>query len=146
MKLINAFGAALVLFASFVTQALAEDNQPLSQVLITNAKVFDGRSDKLTGPISVLVEGNKIKQIGATIDATEMATVIDAGGRVMTPGFIDSHSHLMFQLSFGEAFSSDEFYWAYVATQAAEIYLDKSGEALFLKTVANRVTFVYHIE
>lgn len=58
--------------------------------------------------MSVLIEGDKIKQIGTTIDAPKTATVIDAGGRVMTPGFIDSHSHLMFQLSFGEAFSSDE--------------------------------------
>ena len=84
--------------------------------LIQNAKVFDGRGENLTESMSVLIEGNKIKQIGATIDAPEATTVIDAGGRVMTPGFIDSHSHLMFQLSFGEAFSSDEFYWAYVST------------------------------
>lgn len=89
---------------------------------------------------------NKIKQIGTIIDAPKTATVIDAGGRVMTPGFIDSHSHLMFQLSFGEAFSSDEFYWAYVSTQAARIYLDNgfttvrevAGNSFSLKKAIDR--------
>ena len=146
MKIRDAFGAALILCALFVAPTLAEDKEPLSQVLITNAKVFDGRGDKLTEPMSVFIEGNKIKQIGTTIDAPETAAVIDAGGRVMTPGFIDSHSHLMFQLSFGEAFSADEFYWAYLSTRAAKIYLDNgfttvrevAGNSFSLKKAIDR--------
>ena len=146
MKILNAFGATLFLCVFFVAPTLAKDNESLSQVLITNARVFDGHDDKLTEPMSVLIEGNKIKQIGVTIDAPETAKVIDAGGRVMTPGFIDSHSHLMFQLSFGEAFSSDEFYWAYVATQAAKVYLDNgfttvrevAGNSFSLKKAIDR--------
>ena len=146
MKILNAFGAVLILCTLIVAPTLAEDNKPLSQVLITNAKIFDGRGDKLTEPMSVLIEGNKIKQISANIEASESATVIDAGGRVMTPGFIDSHSHLMFQMSFGEAFSSDEFYWAYVSTQTAKTYLDNgfttirevAGNAFSLKKAIDR--------
>ena len=136
----------MIFYVAISIPALAEDGDSLSQVLITNAKVFDGRSDKLTEPISVLIESNKIKQIGTIIDAPKTATMIDAGGRVMTPGFIDSHSHLMFQLSFGEAFSSDEFYWAYVSTQAARIYLDNgfttvrevAGNSFSLKKAIDR--------
>lgn len=146
MKIQNVFISILIFYAAISIPALAEDGDSLSQVLITNAKVFDGRSDKLTEPISVLIESNKIKQIGTIIDAPKTATVIDAGGRVMTPGFIDSHSHLMFQLSFGEAFSSDEFYWAYVSTQAARIYLDNgfttvrevAGNSFSLKKAIDR--------
>lgn len=131
---------------TFGGPAFAEEQDAPNQVLITNARVFDGVSDDLTEPMAVLVEGNKIKQMGASIDAPATATVIDAQGRVMLPGFIDSHSHLMFQLSFGEAFSSDQFYWAYVATQAAEIYLDNgfttvrevAGNSFSLKKAIDR--------
>ncbi len=92
-------------------------------ILITNANVFDGWNEKLAEGMSVLVEGNKIAKIAKSITAPAGATVIDAAGRTMTPGFIDSHSHLMFQMSVGEAATSDEFYWAYVSTQTAKTYL-----------------------
>ena len=126
--------------------ALAQDAQPVSKVLITNARIFDGRDDKLSEPMSLLVEGNKIERMARSIDAPEGATIIDADGRTLTPGFIDAHSHLMFQLSFGEAFSSDEFYWAYVSVQAAKTYLDNgfttvrdvSGNSFSLKKAIDR--------
>jgi imidazolonepropionase-like amidohydrolase len=64
-------------------------------VLFKNAKVFDGKSDVLTDPTSVLVVGNKIAKVGGDIAAPEKATVIDAGGRTLMPGLIDAHWHAM---------------------------------------------------
>lgn len=145
MKILATLATLLIYSVILIVPAHAEEAaQP--QVLITNAKIFDGRSEQLTEPMSVLVEGNKIKQIAPSIAAPQAASVIDAGGRVMLPGFIDSHSHLMFQLSFGEAFSSDEFYWAYVSTQAAKVYLDSgfttvrevAGNSFSLKKAIDR--------
>lgn len=109
MKILATLATLLIYSAILIVPAHAEEAATQPQVLITNAKIFDGRSEQLTEPMSVLVEGNKIKQIAPSIAAPQAASVIDAGGRVMLPGFIDSHSHLMFQLSFGDAFSSDEF-------------------------------------
>jgi imidazolonepropionase-like amidohydrolase len=63
--------------------------------LFTNAKVFDGKSDKVTASTSVLVVGNKIEKIGDITAAPEAATVIDAGGRTLMPGLIDAHWHAM---------------------------------------------------
>jgi imidazolonepropionase-like amidohydrolase len=63
-------------------------------VLFKNVKVFDGKSDKLTGPTAVLVVGNKIEKIAADIPAPGKATVIDGGGRTLMPGLIDAHAHL----------------------------------------------------
>jgi 5-methylthioadenosine/S-adenosylhomocysteine deaminase len=40
----------------------------------------------------VLVEGKKILAVGANVQAGG-ATVIDAGGRIVMPGFIDTHHH-----------------------------------------------------
>ena len=117
-----------------------------SSVLITNARIFDGKNEQLTENMSVLVEGNKISKIAKSIPASSGTTVIDAAGRTMTPGFIDSHSHIMFQMSFGEAFTSDERYYAYVATQTANTYLthgfttirDASGNTFSLKKAIDR--------
>lgn len=64
------------------------------QVLFTNVNVFDGVNEALIENASVLVEGNLIKTVTTdTVDAGE-ATVIDGGGRTLTPGFIDNHVHL----------------------------------------------------
>lgn len=92
-------------------------------VLIRNARIFTGTSDQLLEGYDVLVAQGRIAQIAAGIDADAGWQVIDAQGRVMSPGFIDAHAHVMFQMTFPEAFGSDEFYWAYKATAAAETYL-----------------------
>jgi imidazolonepropionase-like amidohydrolase len=63
--------------------------------LFTNVRVFDGKSDKLSAPTSVLVVGNAIAKIGGDIAAPEKATVIDCGGRTLMPGLIDAHWHTM---------------------------------------------------
>ncbi len=118
----NALIATIFLCLALVVPTFADD-APLSQVLITNAKIFDGRSDKLTEPTSVFIEGNKIKQIGTTIAAPKTASVIDAGGRVMMPGIIGCHEHVMMQLPITTLLNSDERYIAAVATSTAETYL-----------------------
>ncbi|HET9415458.1 MAG TPA: amidohydrolase family protein [Pseudolabrys sp.] len=77
-------------------------------VLFQNATVFDGKSEKLAAGMSVLVEGNKIAKIAKSIPAPAGATVIDAKGRVLMPGLIDAHWHVMFsEPTFPELLNSD---------------------------------------
>ncbi len=42
----------------------------------------------------VLIDGGKIIAIGEMLDAPEGAEVIDAGGRLVTPGCIEAHCHI----------------------------------------------------
>lgn len=55
---------SIVVFLSTVAtaSALAEEQKPMSQILITNVNVFDGKNEKLADNASVLVEGNLIKR------------------------------------------------------------------------------------
>lgn len=99
-------------------------NAQEQQTVITNARIFDGKSENLLEGYDVLVRGNTIARIAPSIKAPGGATVIDADGRVMTPGFIDMHAHPMLQMSFAQGANSDEYYWAYAATRAAKIYLE----------------------
>jgi imidazolonepropionase-like amidohydrolase len=89
--LVTAFIGALALTAT-VTPA---QDQRTPAVLITNARIFDGKSAQLTERMDVLVESNKIAKIGVSIPAPAVATVIDAGGRTLMPGLIDAHWHTM---------------------------------------------------
>lgn len=45
---------------------------------------------------AVVVEGERISWIGAAAEAPAADEAIDAGGRAMLPGWVDSHSHLLF--------------------------------------------------
>lgn len=45
---------------------------------------------------AVLVEDERIAWVGAAADAPVADEIVDAAGRAMIPGFVDSHSHLVF--------------------------------------------------
>ncbi|WP_063850762.1 amidohydrolase family protein [Flammeovirga sp. SJP92] len=71
------------------TQLFAQD-----RILIKNVNVFDGKNEKLKEGVDVLVQGNKIHQIGKNISA-DSCEVIDGQGKVLIPGLTDSHTHIM---------------------------------------------------
>jgi imidazolonepropionase len=45
---------------------------------------------------AVVVEGSRVAWVGAATDAPAADQQVDAGGRAVVPGFVDSHSHLVF--------------------------------------------------
>lgn len=62
-------------------------------LLIKGGEVLDpGQS--LRGAMDVAIQGDKIAAIAPDIDATLAARVIDAGGKLVTPGLIDLHTHV----------------------------------------------------
>src|SRR5262245_10083717 len=54
---------------------------------------------------SVYIKGGKIAAVGEKVNAPAGATVIDAGGKYVTPGIIDSHSHMALDNDVNEATS-----------------------------------------
>ncbi len=68
---------------------------PSDVVLITGATLLTGTGAQIDNG-AVLLQDGKIMAVGAVgeVEAPESATVIDAGGKWVTPGVIDIHSHL----------------------------------------------------
>lgn len=66
---------------------------PSEPTVIRNATILDGRGGRIEGG-AISFEDGKIEAVGASVDAPAGATVIDAGGKWVTPGIIDVHSHL----------------------------------------------------
>jgi imidazolonepropionase-like amidohydrolase len=75
--------------------AFASTYQPLPSeaTFITNAHIIDGAGGEIESG-SILITNGRITAIGETIDAGSAAITIDAGGKYVTPGIIDIHSHL----------------------------------------------------
>jgi len=66
---------------------------PSEPTVIRNAVILDGRGGRIDGG-SIYFEDGEIKAVGESVDAPAGARVIDAGGKWVTPGIIDVHSHL----------------------------------------------------
>ena len=90
--------AACLLLVCLSVSAMAEETELPRQILITNVNIFNGTDENLARGMSVLVEGNKIAKIAKSIPKLERMTVIDGDGRTLTPGFIDAHTHLAWNL------------------------------------------------
>jgi imidazolonepropionase-like amidohydrolase len=112
------FYVALVLAGQVSTNA-ADPGVP-STIVIKNAKVFDGTSDKLAEGQTVVVSGNKIDKIGKNIATPAGAAVFDAGGRVLMPGLIDAHVHLSIVLPPAKLLATDPGYVAALMQKGAE--------------------------
>ncbi len=65
---------------------------PGPPTVIANVTIYDGRGGRIDNG-AIRFEKGKITALGATV-STEGATVIDGGGKWVTPGIIDVHSHL----------------------------------------------------
>lgn len=65
---------------------------PSETTLITNARIIDGTGKEIQSG-SILITDGKITSIGTDVTGDASLT-IDAGGKYVTPGIIDIHSHL----------------------------------------------------
>jgi len=91
--------AALLCLGCVQTWAAPDPTPGVSRVLFENVRIFDGTTNRLSPPASVLVEGNVITTIATapiTVPA-EPVTRINGAGHTLMPGLIDAHVHLMFE-------------------------------------------------
>ena len=61
-------------------------------ILITGGRVIDPFQG-IDGIRDVAIAGTRVAEVGENLPADQAETVIDARGKVVTPGFIDLHVH-----------------------------------------------------
>ena len=68
----------------------------MGALLLRNVAFVDGRTGQ-----DVLVQAGRIAAIGPALSAPEGAEVVDGGGHLLSPPFVDSHFHMDATLSYG---------------------------------------------
>jgi N-acyl-D-aspartate/D-glutamate deacylase len=106
--------AALVAFSGTPTHAQTYD------VLIRGGTVVDGTGEARFDA-DVAISGDRIVAVSRTpIDPSESRQVIDATGRVVTPGFVDNHAHI--QQSIARHPMSENFLRQGITTISASLH------------------------
>lgn len=78
-------------------QSLTNDSAtiaPPGPVLITNGNLVDVETGRIGEGMSLLIENGIIRKIGKNLSVPVGTTVVDATGKWLMPGLIDSHIHL----------------------------------------------------
>ena len=93
----------LLLCGALLAQQQASPTQ-IQDVLIKNAVVMTVTHGNIKNG-SIYVKDGKIAAVGENVSAPAGVAVVDAGGKFVTPGIIDSHSHIALDDDVNEATS-----------------------------------------
>jgi imidazolonepropionase-like amidohydrolase len=89
---------ASLFFVLFSVGQLSAQSPALT-TLVRAARLLDPRTGNVLSPAAVLIEGGKIKELGAPSQVQAHvpagAKTIDLGTATLLPGLIDSHTHLL---------------------------------------------------
>jgi imidazolonepropionase-like amidohydrolase len=91
----------------------------LGLLVIENACIFDGWSEEILEGGAVVVEGNRIREVGVGAAVAGEALRVDAGGRFLMPGLIDAHYHA--NTPSYDFYGSERMHPALLASHAARL-------------------------
>ena len=63
-------------------------------IVLRAARLLDVKTGKMVKPAEVLIQGERIVEVGTSVKHPAGAEVIDLGDRTLLPGLIDAHIHL----------------------------------------------------
>jgi imidazolonepropionase-like amidohydrolase len=92
-KLLSATWPLLALAGLCPAQTQSPSTPPRAIVLHAT-RLLDVKAGRLRKPGEVLVQGERIVEVGSSVRRPEGAEVIDLGDRTLMPGLIDAHVHL----------------------------------------------------
>jgi imidazolonepropionase-like amidohydrolase len=81
---------------SALVASVHAQSQPASQhaIVLHAARLLDVRSGRIVKPGEILVQGERIVEVGTAVKRPAGAEIIDLGDRTLLPGLIDAHVHL----------------------------------------------------
>ncbi len=89
------YSAGIVILLFLGVAASAADQT----IVLKAARIFDGKSKSLIPNGVVVVQGDKIVDVGSNVAVPGDAKVIDLGDMTLSPGFMDAHTHLTLDFS-----------------------------------------------
>jgi len=124
-------GAVMILaVASLASATIGQQATPAGRrVAIRAAHLVDPASGQRTDDVVVLVDGDRVAQVGSRLPIPAGADTIDLGPTTLLPGLIDVHTHLSSQ---SEDYYADTFRRSPIdAAVRAPIYARRTLEAGF---------------
>ena len=84
----------LVLFLPVAIATGQTQATPVHPIVLHAARLLDVKSGRVVTPGEILVQGERIVEVGTSVKHPAGAEVIDLGDRTLLPGLIDAHVHL----------------------------------------------------
>jgi len=85
----------ILLGAGMVAAVPAAAQQPSPVPIVLHAaRLLEVDTGAMLHPGEILIEGDRIKAVGVTVDHPQGAQVVDLGDTTLLPGLIDAHVHL----------------------------------------------------
>ena len=72
----------------------ASAQQQSTPIVLHAARLLQIDTGKVIQPGEILIEGDRIRAVGASVDHPQSAKIIDLGDTTLLPGLIDAHVHL----------------------------------------------------
>ncbi len=117
MKLNRVFLSLVASLFALFSSVQSAAQSPALMTLVKAGRLLDPRTGNVLSPAAVLIENGKIKEVGSPsrVQANAPAGVrtIDLGSATLLPGLIDSHTHLLLNVSV-PAEAEITRYWAFV--------------------------------
>src|SRR4051794_19717416 len=92
---------AVIVTAVSWAQSPSPSPSPLKTVVIHAGRLLDVKTGKMLTGQTIVIQGDKITQVGAEAQVPADATVIDLPNATVLPGLIDAHTHITFNQNFG---------------------------------------------
>ena len=85
---------ALFLLTLFLNAAGQSQAAPSHPIVLHAARLLDVKTGRMVKPAEILVQGERIDEVGTSVKHPAGAEVIDLGDRTLLPGLVDAHIHL----------------------------------------------------
>lgn len=130
----------IVLLALCLVQTFAQATGVSKVMAVRCSRLLDVKSGNLIKDAVILIEGERIVNLGSRLPVPAGAQIIDLGAATMLPGLIDAHTHLL--TNYDGALGGDDTNMILTVTQLSPARRALLGAAMARETLDAGITTV----